>query len=119
MYTLDLERLNLRSPYYIWQVKNGVYAFDTDYEVSYEIGLSVNTEMLQMEVCAFDINNKNHKPSPNDRKLRDTILAIIEEFFEQNNEVMLYVTATGDGRQAFRNRLFVRWFKTHRGQDTL
>ena len=63
MYTLDLDRLNLRSPYYVWKVKDGVYAFDTDYEVSYEIGLSVNVEMLQMEVCAFDINNINHKPS--------------------------------------------------------
>ena len=63
MYTLDLDRLNLRSPYYIWKVKDGVYAFDTDAGVSYEIGLSVNTEMLQMEVCAFDINNKSSKPS--------------------------------------------------------
>ena len=32
MYTLDLDRLNLRSPYYVWKVKDGVYAFDTDYE---------------------------------------------------------------------------------------
>ena len=61
MYTLDLDLLNLRSPYYVWKVKDGVYAFDTDYEISYEIGLSVNVEMLQMEVCAFDINNKDNK----------------------------------------------------------
>ena len=91
MYTLDLARLNLRSPYYVWKVKDGVYAFDTDYEVSYEIGLSVNVEMLQMEVCAFDINNKDNKPSPNDRKLRDTILAIIEEFFRANGGVLVFL----------------------------
>ena len=35
MYTLDLDQLNLRSPYYVWKVKDGVYAFDTDYEISY------------------------------------------------------------------------------------
>ena len=63
MYTLDLDLLNLRSPYYVWKVKDGVYAFDTDYEISYEIGLSVNVEMLQMEVCACDIYNINHTPS--------------------------------------------------------
>ena len=117
MYTLDLDRLNLRSPYYVWKVKDGVYAFDTDYEVSYEIGLSVNTEMLQMEVCAFDINNKNNKPSPNDRKLRDTILAIIEEFFRANGGVLLYICATGDGMQKYRFHLFLRWFNTYEHRD--
>lgn len=113
MYTLDLVILNLRSPYHVWKVKDGVYAFDTDYGVSYEIGLSANVEMLQMEVCAFDINNKSQKPSPNDRKLRDTILAIIEEFFRSNGGVLLYICATGDGMQRYRFRLFLRWFNTY------
>ena len=117
MYTLDLTRLNLRSPYHVWQVKNGVYAFDTEHGISYEIGLSVNVEMLQMEVCAFDINNTNHKPSPNDRKLRDTVLAIIEEFFLSNGGVLLYICATGDGMQKFRFHLFLRWFNTYKHRD--
>ena len=112
MYALDLDRLNLRSPYYVWQGKDGVYAFDTEHGACYEIGLSINVEMLQMEVCAFDINNTNHKPSPNDHKLRDTVLAIIEEFFQSNGGVLLYICATGDGMQKFRFRLFLRWFNT-------
>lgn len=40
-------------------------------------------------------------------------MAIVEEFFMQNNDVMLYVTETCDDKQASRNRLFVRWFKTY------
>ena len=117
MYALDLDRLNLRSPYHVWQVKDGVYAFDTEYGVGYEIGLSVNVEMLQMEVCAFDINNTSHKPSPNDHKLRDTVLAIIEEFFHSNGGVLLYICATGDGMQKFRFRLFLRWFNTYEHRE--
>ena len=101
MYTLDLDRLNLRSPYCVWKVKDGVFAFDTDYEVCY----------------AFDINNKNNKPSPNDRKLRDTILAIIEEFFRANGGVLLYICATGDGMQKYRFHLFLRWFNTYEHRD--
>ena len=51
-------------------------------------------------------------------KLRQTITAIIEEFFEVNgNEVMLYITETGDGKQMFRNRLFVRWFNMYNQHD--
>ena len=39
------------------------------------------------------------------------------EFFEQNNDVMLYITETGDKKQAFRDRLFVRWFNTYEHKD--
>lgn len=117
MYALDLARLNVRSPYHVWKVENGIYAFDTDYGVSYEIGLSVNVEMLQIEACAFDINNISHKPSPNDHKLRDTVMAIIEEFFLSNGGVLLYICATGDGMQKFRFRLFLRWFNVYEHRD--
>jgi len=51
-------------------------------------------------------------------KLRQTIIAIIEEFFEANgNEAMLYITETGDGKQMFRNRLFIRWFNLYSHHD--
>ena len=56
--------------------------------------------------------------SPVDMKLRQTIIAIIEEFFEANgNEAMLYITETGDGKQMFRNRLFIRWFNLYSHHD--
>ena len=42
----------------------------------------------------------------------------IEEFFEVNgNEAMLYLADTGDRKQAFRNRLFVRWFNLYEHRD--
>ena len=44
-------------------------------------------------------------------------MAIVEEFFRQNNDVMLYVTETKDCKQASRNRLFVRWFNTYKHHD--
>ena len=45
-------------------------------------------------------------------KVRDTIISIIDEFFEQNNSTLLYICETGDRKQALRNRLFERWFST-------
>jgi hypothetical protein len=65
----------------------------------------------------LDIVNATHKASPNDIKFRQTLTAIIEEFFEQNNDVMLYITETGDEKQELRNRLFVRWFNTYENND--
>lgn len=61
----------------------------------------------------FIIVNENNTPSPNDFKLRETILCIIENFFKANPEILLYLCETGDGKQTSRNRLFVRWFKEY------
>lgn len=44
--------------------------------------------------------------------------AIVEEFFEVNGQdTMLYLADTGDRKQAFRNRLFVRWFNIYEHRD--
>ena len=59
------------------------------------------------------IVNENNTPSPNDPNLRETILCIIEDFFKANPEILLYLCETGDGKQASRNRLFVRWFREY------
>ena len=48
-----------------------------------------------------------------DVKVRDTIIAIIDEFFDKNNTTLLYICETGDRKQALRNRLFERWFSTY------
>jgi len=51
-------------------------------------------------------------------ELRLTIFAIVEEFFEVNgHDTMLYLADTGDRKQAFRNRLFVRWFNIYEHHD--
>ena len=41
------------------------------------------------------------------------IFCIIEDFFKANPEILLYLCETGDGKQASRNRLFVRWFREY------
>ena len=57
------------------------------------------------------------KRSCNDEKLKATIFRIIEAFFAANPDILLYICETGDGRQSFRSRLFVRWFKNYAGRD--
>ena len=66
----------------------------------------------------FVIGNEGHKKSPNDGKLRDTIMGIIEAFFEVNPDILLYVCETGDGKEAMRNRLFLRWMKEYDKKET-
>ena len=117
MIALDIPLLNLKSPYYVVQDADGDLLFETDYGVKYGISFELNEEMMNYPAYEFGILNKNGQPSPNDRKLRDTILAIIEEFFRANGGVLLYICATGDGMQKYRFHLFLRWFNTYEHRD--
>jgi len=119
MNALRLENINLHSPYRVWQTQeDSHYYFQTDTGIQYDILFSPDTSIINSGAYTIDIVNRQHVISPVDVKLRQTITAIIEEFFEANgNEVMLYVTETGDGKQMFRNRLFVRWFNLYNLHD--
>lgn len=48
-----------------------------------------------------------------DRKVRDTIVAVIDEFFNCNNATLLYICETSDNKQSMRSRLFEYWFSTY------
>ncbi|MBP5339353.1 MAG: hypothetical protein J6Z14_08665 [Prevotella sp.] len=116
---MNLENINRVSPYKVTlRVESpSVFSFYTDFGVEYEIVIKSNDIFIASGGYALDIINVWHQPSPGDPKFRDTLMAIVEEFFRQNNDVMLYVTETKDSKQASRNRLFVRWFNTYEHRD--
>lgn len=113
MKALNLNRLNVRTPYSVWPVGKQSYGFKTAYGVQYRIGFIDDQTIWLHGAYEFGIVNENGRPSPNDRKLRETIYAVIEEFFESNPEILLYQCETGDNRQAMRDRLFLHWFKEY------
>lgn len=76
-----------------------------------------STLLWQSGAYQFYINNESHQPSPNDEKLKATVFRIVEAFFTANPDILLYICETGDGRQAFRSRLFIRWFNIYSGRD--
>lgn len=69
------------------------------------------------ESYVFSIINVNNTPSPRDIKMRDTVMLIIENFFEMNQAALLYICESGDGKQHTRSRLFEFWFSTYRMKD--
>lgn len=42
--------------------------------------------------------------------MRETIICIIEEFFHQNPDILLYMCDNANDQQSQRARLFLRWF---------
>lgn len=108
-----LDRLNYKSPYSVWSVGSMSYSFKTDYSVVYRIEFIEDDTIWKSGAYEFAIINENGMASPNDEKVKRTISSIIEEFFTNNPDVLIYQCETGDNRQAMRDRLFLRWFNSY------
>lgn len=117
MVNLDLEIVNKLSPYPVKVRTEKVYYFKTDFGMLCTIMFMEDHSIWETGAYQFIINNESNTPSPLDTKLRDTVFILIEAFFNVNPEILLYICETGDGKQEFRSRLFVRWFNTYSGRE--
>jgi hypothetical protein len=117
MNALDLNRINRLAPYKVWTTDGRDYLVETNRGNIFVIGFMDDYSIWPNGAYQFTINNRTNTPSPLDMKLRETILLLIEGFFDANPDILLYICETGDGRQAFRSRLFIRWFNTYSGRD--
>ena len=113
MNPLSIQAINEASSYKVSEVSQDCYQFFTDHGVHCTVEFVPDDSLMSRETYHLVIVNVNHQKSPSDVKVRDTIIAIIDEFFVENNTTLLYICETGDKKQALRNRLFERWFSTY------
>ena len=105
MYCLSIEQINRISPYKVEIASDGnSLLFHTRY------GLVEDYTFFDKNTYQFFIVEKNGSRFLKDPLVKETVWAIIEVFFRENSNVLLYVCDTSDGRQASRDRLFDIWF---------
>ena len=114
MNPLDIDAINTQSPYPVWN-KGGEYLFKTDNEIEYSVSFD-EEDNFEYKSYWFNLTNISHEKSPGDVKIAKTVICIIEEFFSQNPDILLYLCSTYGGQQAQRSRLFLRWFKGYEQQ---
>lgn len=88
----------------LYRLANGIH---------YSVGFMEDDILLSKDSYQLIIANINNHKSPRDYKVRDTILSIVDEFFNTNNSTLLYICETGDNKQRMRSRLFEYWFSTY------
>lgn len=114
MEKLSLDAINAKSEYIVkMEADNGTYSFMTDNMAEIFISFEKDDILQSGIVYQFGISNPKGTKSPRDHKVRETILAIIEEFFNKNKAALLYICETGDGMQRMRSRLFQYWFSIY------
>ena len=107
---LSTESINKISPYKVEKLDDYAFVFHTQANVVYYVSFKEDMEIAGLDSYQFIIERKSEKQGY-DAEVKESIIAIINEFFAQNNDILLYICDTSDGREAIRNRLFVRWFK--------
>lgn len=113
MNPLSLKHINETAPYRVEPAEEGFFQFFTDGGVHYSVGFMEDDLLLTKDSFQLIVANINNHKSPRDRKVRDTIVSIVDEFFYCNNTTLLYLCETGDNRQSMRSRLFEYWFSTY------
>lgn len=112
MKPLNLSRFNANNNYALIYVNDSTYDFVTEQNVRYRIGFLDDESLQSCETYQFYISKLTPLHSIQDDKIKTTIIAAIEDFFEENKSVLLYMCDTADGRQELRSKLFYRWFST-------
>ena len=114
MNELSLSAINEKSPYRVLRGELvGSFRFFTDSGVHYSVDFIPDDLIAEGESYQLIIANINNRKSPRDAKVKDSVLAIIDEFFRENQTTLLYICETGDGKQSMRSRLFEHWFNSY------
>lgn len=108
MNRLDIDSINLSSPYTVAEIHESLH-FRTDHDIEYVVSFDEDTNPMYTAYW-FNLTNPEHAKSPGDVKIAQTVICILEEFFRQNPDILLYLCSTDGGQQAQRARLFLRWF---------
>lgn len=108
---LSLDAINERAPYHVDYLSDAdTYVFTTDTDVELAVYF-IDDELIQSALAyQLIVSNVNNQRSPRDKKVQQTILTIVEDFFDKNQAALLYICGTGDGKQMARYRLFSHWF---------
>ena len=109
MNRLNTNHINDRAPYDVAYDEEGAIVFSTDYGVDYSVTFDDDANPYYTAYW-FNLSNMNNAASPGDKKIAQTVICIIEEFFIKNPDILLYMCSTDEGQQAQRARLFLRWF---------
>ncbi|MDO4210582.1 MAG: DUF6169 family protein [Bacteroidales bacterium] len=105
--------INESAPYKVIQSTNSSVQFATEQGTLYEVGFVQDLSLGIDGVFQFFITNVNNSVAVRDEKIRDTVWAVLENFFTENEYAMLYICDVSDGRQTARNRLFRMWFSEY------
>lgn len=117
MEALDVKKISEVTHHRVIASDSQHYLFATDNDIIYDVSFAEDNPIGDVDTFQFSVMSTNHDRPPFDPYVKQTILSILEEFFNRNASVILYVCDTSDSRQILRSRHFQRWFEGYEKKD--
>lgn len=116
----SLHHINSVAPYLVMEETEDTVRFITDGGVEYKVAFVEDDNMgidNAYQLVISNISGTNIKGV--DGKIGQTIAAIVNSFFTDNRNVLLFICDTSDNHQAARNRKFTSWFTRYANHEEI
>ncbi len=115
-----MKQLNLLSHFnFNYSNAEHAYIFSTDDDVNYFVTFLEYQHVMDVEfpIYSFIIDRypENKKSKDLQNKIRNTILIILSNFFENNQSALVAIYDSLDGKQLYRKKLFNKWYNEFNG----
>jgi Family of unknown function (DUF6169) len=105
-------------PYPLLSINDFTYSFITDGDIEYYCSFVSYSAYfpgypeIAPHIYAFNLypRDRSAKAKSSDRRIADTVITIVAEFLEAQNNAVVYVCDNTDGKEAVRARKFKSWF---------
>lgn len=116
----SLQYINSISPYEVTKDAEETVCFITDEGVVYKVAFIEDNNLDIDHAYQLVITNiSKTKTRGVDTKIGQTIAAIVNSFFIDNQNVLLFICDISDNHQAARNRKFSSWFRLYANSKTV
>jgi Family of unknown function (DUF6169) len=114
----------LSIPYALQGNADGSVSFLTDYQIRYtaefrDAAHHFDDDLLKSAgVAEFSFGpDEGYAPGPFDHRVELTLIYLIQTYFVNSGDLLLYVCESLDGRHLARHRIFSRWFGRYTSED--
>lgn len=120
------KELNLKCQYKVFaDLSSQIYIFSTNHNVEYRLTFTDSDYLLNgtvgegviSNIFSLSIENTNNLFAPNDDYVKETIICILEFFFRNIENSIIYLCDTSDNRELARFRKFNYWFDNKEFSD--
>ena len=101
---------HLLHPYDFLKRGDSTYYFETDNGLKYK-AYFIEFSSAFYKLYSFSFDKEEGGFGAFDPRVKDTIISVLEDFFDVDNHILGYTCDVTDGREMARKRLFDRWFE--------
>ena len=110
---------------YVFDNITNTYNFTTRNDILYRVAFVVDETFSSISgeeipnIYQLVVEKANDETEPFDRRVSATIENIIERFFHDEQNALIYICSDTDNKATLRNKVFNRWYQKSKHKDVI